>query len=297
MSLDAVADELYGLDPDDFMAARTAAVAAARAAGDRATAAAVQKLRRPTRSAWAVNLLSRDAADELTGLLELGDALAAAQESLSGPALRRLSAQRNQVVTAAVLQAAGLAADRGHPLTEATRNEVATTLQAALADTDARALVTSGRLDKAQTYSGFGLGLATGSAQTTPAEPSATSATKPKQAIQPDHPDPDAEQEARLVAVEAAQAGVADAERAATEAQAQLDEAATCVAEATIRVDAASQEVADLRVELRRAEESETAARRAATEAADAHHDATTAQQKTATVLAGAERALHDLLD
>lgn len=293
--LERVTDELYGLDPDEFMAARTAAATTAKAAGDKTTATAIGRLRRPTRSAWAVNLLSRYAAGELSGLLELGDALAAAQESLSGPDLRRLSTQRNQVVNAVTRQAAALAADRGQPLAEATRTEVATTLQAALADADARALVTAGRLAKAQTYSGFGLGLATGSSPVAPARGAAPDARTKRRSTK-DQPDPDVEQAARLAAVEAAQTAVTDAEATADQAQTQLERAAAGIAETTATVDAASQEVADLRVELRKAEESETAARRTATEAADAHHDAKTAQQETATTLTDARRALRDLV-
>lgn len=301
-----VADELYGLDPDEFMAARTAAVATAKTAGDKAGATAIGKLRRPTRSAWAVNLLSRYAAAELTELLELGDALAAAQESLSGPELRRLSTQRNQVVDAVARKAVKLAAERDQALAEATRTEIATTLQAALADPDVRALVTAGRVDKAQTYSGFGLGLATGTVATTAkaakAEPAAAAAAaaaaakKTKRKAGDAGPDPDAEQAELLAAVEAAQAAVAEAEQATESAAAQLEQTTTGVAAATERVDAASQDVADLRAELRQAEEAENAARRAATEAADAQHDATTAQQQTTKNLAEAQRVLRDLL-
>lgn len=292
--LERVSDELYGLDPDDFMAARTAAATAAKTAGAKATATAVGKLRRPTRSAWAVNLLSRYAADELSQLLELGDALAAAQQSLSGPELRRLSTQRNRVVDAVTRQAAGLAAERDRPLTEVTRTEVAATLQAALADADVRILVTAGRLPKAQSYSGFGLGLATGSVPLVPPAPDLQAATPPGRAKS--ESDPDAARAARLAAVEAAQTLIADAERRATEAEDQLATSADAMAAATTLVDAASQEVADLRVELRRAEEAETIARHTATEAGDAHHDAETARQETAQALTVARRALHDLI-
>src|SRR6478735_4794190 len=54
--LDAIAVELYSLPPDDFTAARNARAAAS----DRALAARVKTLRKPTAAAWAVDLLARD---------------------------------------------------------------------------------------------------------------------------------------------------------------------------------------------------------------------------------------------
>ncbi|QLQ15106.1 MAG: hypothetical protein HZY73_04655 [Micropruina sp.] len=48
---------LYARDPDEFVAARTALVSAARQAGDKELAKRLGMLKRPTRSAWLVNLL------------------------------------------------------------------------------------------------------------------------------------------------------------------------------------------------------------------------------------------------
>ena len=54
--LDAIAAELYALPPEEFTEARNARAATA----DRALAASVKALRKPTASAWAVDLLARD---------------------------------------------------------------------------------------------------------------------------------------------------------------------------------------------------------------------------------------------
>ncbi|MFE2631832.1 hypothetical protein ACFXDP_28475, partial [Streptomyces sp. NPDC059374] len=59
VDLDAVADELYGLRPEQFTAARNERVAAARSAGNRKLADAIGRLRRPSLSAWASNTLVR----------------------------------------------------------------------------------------------------------------------------------------------------------------------------------------------------------------------------------------------
>ncbi len=53
---------LYGLRPEEFTRARDAEVKQARADGDRAGAAAIAALRRPSLAAWLVNALMRDTA-------------------------------------------------------------------------------------------------------------------------------------------------------------------------------------------------------------------------------------------
>ena len=57
--LDEIVRELYVLPPADFVAARNELVRQARAAGSRDIAERLQHLRRPTRSAWLVNLLGQ----------------------------------------------------------------------------------------------------------------------------------------------------------------------------------------------------------------------------------------------
>ncbi len=58
-TLEEIADELYGLPPEEFTAARDARACALRAS-DRALADAVCALRRPTTAAWLVDLLVRE---------------------------------------------------------------------------------------------------------------------------------------------------------------------------------------------------------------------------------------------
>ena len=58
-ALDEIAEELYGVPPEEFVAARTAARDRARAAGDKELAAAVAALPKPTTAAWVANLLVR----------------------------------------------------------------------------------------------------------------------------------------------------------------------------------------------------------------------------------------------
>ncbi len=144
MDLDAVADELYGLAPGDFTAARDERVKAARAAGDRDLAEQIRRLRRPTMAAWASNLLVREQPDETERLLQLGEALRKAHQDLDGAQLRELSAQQHQLTFALARQADQLTAQAGQRISDDVRQEVQDTLHAALADPEAAEQVAEG---------------------------------------------------------------------------------------------------------------------------------------------------------
>ncbi len=105
MDFESVADKLYALPRDEFTAARNAAAKQAREQGDRELADQIAVLRRPSTAAWVANLLAREQPDEIRALVKLGDGLRAAQQRLQGDELRRLSAQRRQLVHGLVQQA------------------------------------------------------------------------------------------------------------------------------------------------------------------------------------------------
>jgi hypothetical protein len=151
-----VADELYGLPPAEFIAARDERARVAKAAGRGEDAAAIKKLARPTTSAWLVNQLSRKAPDGLARLFDVADALQEAQRTLAGDRLRELSAQRRQVVTELLPVAAAVADRAGQAASPGVLAEVRATLEAAVADSDARDAVRSGRLTRALAYAGLG---------------------------------------------------------------------------------------------------------------------------------------------
>jgi hypothetical protein len=155
-SLSQVADELYGLVPAEFTAARDEHARQARAAGQRETAAEIKKLPRPTAGAWLVNQLVRDAATQMDQLFQIGRSLQDAQRELDGDRMRELSADRRQVIAELVPEAARLAAAAGLPASAAVLGEVRSTLEAALADPAAGEAVRSGRLARALTYAGLG---------------------------------------------------------------------------------------------------------------------------------------------
>lgn len=154
--LDDVADDLYAGPPGEFIARRTAAAKAARSDGDRELAAAIGELRKPTVSAWLVNLLVRDDPALASQIVALGEGLREAEKSLDGPALRELSTQRRQLVRSLVARARRLAQPTGQRIGDAVTQELDATLTAALADPDVARDVVSGRLTAAREYSGFG---------------------------------------------------------------------------------------------------------------------------------------------
>ncbi|MFJ1705995.1 hypothetical protein [Kitasatospora sp. NPDC088346] len=146
MDFDTVADELYALPPEEFTARRDTAAALARRQGDRALAARVHGLRRPTRGAWLANLLVRSHPEQIGPLLELGEALRAAQRDQAGARLRELSTRRHHLVTALTERARRTAAEAGHAPGEPALRDLEQTLRAVLADRDAAGAFAAGRL-------------------------------------------------------------------------------------------------------------------------------------------------------
>ncbi|MFD5420097.1 hypothetical protein ACFWJT_18970 [Streptomyces sp. NPDC127069] len=134
MDADEVAWELYGLKPEAFTAARAACAARARRAGEEALAKRIAGWRRPTLAVWAANLLARSDPEQAHRLLELGRGLREAHRTLAGPELRDLSHQRNVVVAEMARQAAQLAGDAGHPVSETVQHEVEEILHTLLAE-------------------------------------------------------------------------------------------------------------------------------------------------------------------
>jgi hypothetical protein len=153
-------EELYGLDPNDFVAARNELAKALRKAGDRELAAEVAKLRRPTPAAWVVNQLVRHHRGDVEELVRLGEALREAQdEALAGGSgdLRQAGRARRDAVARLAERAEELLIGRGGGAGAHT-GEVTATLEAASLDADAAEAVLGGRLSvELQPPSGFGV--------------------------------------------------------------------------------------------------------------------------------------------
>ena len=161
------AAELYSGDPAGFIQRRGDLAAQARASGDAAAAKTIGGLRKPTRSAWAVNRLMREDPDAQARLSALGAGLRAAESALDGHKLRQLSQDRRELIAALTRQALAAAGARDAPA--AFQEEVAATLSAAVADPQVAAELREGSLVRPVQRSGFGFGVPAGDEPPDPA--------------------------------------------------------------------------------------------------------------------------------
>jgi hypothetical protein len=250
---DAVA-ELYSSDPDEFVERRGALVARAREAGQAPAAKQIAALRKPTRSAWVVNRLVRADPGVTAELASLGEELRAAQGSLDGAAIRELSQRRRELIESLARRAFTVVGQHAPPA--GIRDEVTSTLGAALADPQFADTLAAGSLVRAVQAEGFGpvgrpaLTLVKGGGARAPRAKTAPAA----------RPAAPSAQEVRVERERRHRAAVAEAEHAAAEAG-RAAEAATAAEhklEATVQrleeeLADARQALADARVQARRA--------------------------------------------
>jgi hypothetical protein len=150
-------DGLFEEPPERFTEARDALAKELRAHGDTDAADAVRRLRRPTLAAWALNQVARRHADEVRGLIELGDDL------------RRLGAERRTLVEQLSRRAEEVLAGAGRARSPALQQAVVSTLEAAALSAEDGAALLGGRLVRdLAPESGFG---ATGGFTVVPSPP------------------------------------------------------------------------------------------------------------------------------
>lgn len=138
-----IASELYSRPLDEFTAARNDR---AKSLDDKALAKEVRALRKPSASAWLLNMMTTHRGSELREALKLGAAMREAQEQLDRSELKKLGTQRQQLISALVKDGVALSEELGHPASSAAALEVEQTLRAAMADAGAAAAVSTGRL-------------------------------------------------------------------------------------------------------------------------------------------------------
>lgn len=149
-------DELYSIDPDEFMGRRSELAAAAKKAGDPATAKQITALRKPTRSAYTVNRLSREDPDAVSELFDLAAQLRDAERSVDAGQIRDLTRRRRRLLDELAKRAFAVI-DEQNP-SSALRDEVVSTLTAALADEDVAEQIDSGTLVRPAKWEGFSFG-------------------------------------------------------------------------------------------------------------------------------------------
>jgi hypothetical protein len=241
VDVDQVADELYGLLPEEFMAARKARESEAKADGDKALAKEINSLPKPSTAAWVCNLLVREAPEEIAGLVELGELVREAQEGLAGDQLRALDVQRRQLVTALTRQARKLAYEQGHSVSTVVATQVEETLRAAMADPEAGQALLDGRLTSPLSYSGMGLGEQRPHLRVVPppraGKPPAPAKRPVDRSGSADERRRRTEEEARQAAEEKRRRELAEARQAADDAEADAEEAAEAAQAERARAD------------------------------------------------------------
>lgn len=246
-----VVDELYGAPLEEFIPLRDQRAKELRKA-DRESAGAIKKLRKPTVSAWAVNQLSRRSRDELDALLAAGEALR------EGKDIRAAAREEREAVERLV--------DLARPASDATLDDVRSTLHAVASDDEVRDLVSRGVLTEARAAVGLGGGFEAAFAAAAPA-PSAPKKSsnkgKASGAAAKEKEKEKQEAAARKERQKAARAALKEAEKAAREAdravaaaekerdraQRQLDEAEEALASAQSEAEAAHEAVERAREE------------------------------------------------
>jgi hypothetical protein len=243
------AAELYSSDPGEFVERRKALVARARAAGQAPAAKQIAGLRKPTRSAWIVNQLTRADPGAVAELAALGRQLRAAQGSLDGAALRDLSRRRRELIDSLARQAFMVSGQHAPPA--AVRDEVAATLGAAVADPQVAGQLEAGTLERAAHAEGFGS--AAPPALTLVKGAGRAARTPPAPPARPARPAAPAAGAARAERERRRREALAGAERAAAEASeaAATATAAEHAAEATVQ--SLEEQLADARSALARA--------------------------------------------
>ncbi|MFJ3769116.1 hypothetical protein ACIPQJ_24020 [Streptomyces sp. NPDC090082] len=249
MDVERITEELYGLKPGDFVAARDGYVAQARAAKDPAAAKAIAALRRPATAAWAANRLARERPREAERFLALGETLREAHRTLDAERLRAASREQHQLVAALARTAAELAGDAGQSVSDTVVREIEQTLHGVLAHGDVADRWAKGRLVKVPEAA---VGFPTIDPDADPPPP-ARAAPRPA-------PNPDLAK-ARAAAAEAT-AEVARCEREFDSAERSRQAAAAKAEEAAERVTRLETDLAEAR---RNRTEAEGAASRAAT--------------------------------
>jgi hypothetical protein len=264
--------ELYAADPDDFTQHRQDLAARAREAGEPSVARQIAGLRKPTRSAWVVNRLVRADPEVASRLAALAADLRD-EQAMDGTRIRELTAARGRLVDELTRQALQVGDLPAPPA--ALREEVAATLDAAIADPEVAANL--GSLVRAAHWAGFGLVStaplpedATSPPTRTSPAPATTRPPKPASPPAPAKPPAPAPAEVAAERERRRREKIQSAERAVAEAGEAAESAAAAEQEAEDTVRRLEAELADARQQLaearRQSYRAESRRRRAAQE-------------------------------
>ncbi|HEY0447495.1 hypothetical protein [Actinophytocola sp.] len=285
VDLDSAADELYAGSREDFTPRRKELAKAAKDVGEPKVAAAIDKLAKPTTSAWLANQLARDADSAVDQVAEVGDALREAHANLAGADLKTLSQKRTKLVGTLVQQAGKL---NGAPLTESVTRELEEIFTTAIADGEVARVLLAGRLTSAKELAAAAAAWpdVTGDRAPTP-RPARPAKAKAELS--------DREKAERDKKLAKAKEDLEAARSTVKEAEADRAEEERILAEAQRLADKASEDVRRVYEELDAAEKREKEGRRRVGSASRSVKDAEKRASQAWRLVQQAERALEDL--
>jgi hypothetical protein len=279
VDLDARLDDVFASDPKQFTASRDALARDLKAAGRADDADAVKTLRKPTVAVAAVNRAAREQPDLVAELVEVGEELAALQSGggADRDELRELTRRRRTMLQQLTDHAA---ATTERP--DNARSSIAATLDTASLDEQLRDDLRRGRLThELSPAARFVLG-----GDDTPSPRAA-----PRRSSRPARAAPPPRDE---LAARRAKAELVAARERAEEAEESVQEHSAAAAEATERLGAAHRHIADLEAALADARAELTDLKRSEREAQRAERRARTEQERIASALNAAERAVDE---
>jgi hypothetical protein len=155
VSLDDALDQLYGVDPEEFVAERKRLARELKDGGDAAAADAVAKTRKPTVAAWALNQLARRERRDVDLLLDAGHRLRQAQEGVVGGADRSAFEQAQKTEREALRRLTQQASELLGGASSQALSQIGSTLRTAAVSEEGRELLARGRFTTPLEAEGF----------------------------------------------------------------------------------------------------------------------------------------------
>jgi hypothetical protein len=155
VTLDEALDQLYGVDPEQFVAERKRLARELKDDGDAASADSITKTRKPTVAAWALNQLARKQRRDVDLLLDAGHRLRQAQEGVVGGDDRAAFEQAQKTERDALRRLTQQASELLGGASAPTLAQISSTLRTAAVSEEGRELLARGRFTAPLEAEGF----------------------------------------------------------------------------------------------------------------------------------------------
>lgn len=153
MNLPEAAEPLFELPPEDFTAERDRIAKELKKQGEEEASGRVKALKRPSVTAYALNLVARRHPDLVEAMLEADERLRTAKSRTD---MDEAKADRQKAISAISGKATSLMADQDRPVTAQVKERLTETLLAVATDDGTRERLKTGHLLKEAEAGGFG---------------------------------------------------------------------------------------------------------------------------------------------